>query len=151
MTTELLNELKTQTELPQPFASAYLGYVTIGTKLMNSRYFKLKYFLEKRGCKLPTSGTVACHLGSLDCGETTSPGTGFYTQSRVGLDGRVFKVVKLRSMCCDAEAGGKFKWSGKADVRVTRLGRVLRKLHLDETPAALECCLWRNESSRAEA
>lgn len=66
--------------------------------------------------------------------KATSPGTGFYLQDRVGLDGKVFRVIKLRSMCRNAEAGGKLIWSNKADARVTPLGRVLRKLHLDELP-----------------
>ncbi len=66
--------------------------------------------------------------------KATSPGTGFYLQSRVGLNGKVFRVIKLRSMCRNAEAGGKLIWSNKADARVTPLGRILRKLHLDELP-----------------
>ena len=66
--------------------------------------------------------------------KATSCGSGFYTQARVGQYGKVFRLVKLRSMCCNAELDGKFRWSTKSDTRVTRLGKILRKLHLDELP-----------------
>ncbi len=65
--------------------------------------------------------------------KATSAGSGFYSQTRVGLGGRLFKVVKLRSMRCDAEAGIPV-WSCKGDRRVTPIGKILRKLHLDELP-----------------
>lgn len=57
-----------------------------------------------------------------------------YTQNRVGLNGKIFLLYKLRSMTTDAEKNGA-QWStGKADPRVTRVGRVIRKLHIDEIP-----------------
>jgi exopolysaccharide biosynthesis polyprenyl glycosylphosphotransferase len=62
-----------------------------------------------------------------------SPGPIFYTQKRVGKGGRVFKVFKLRSMVPDAEKGGAV-WASKGDARITRVGRLLRKTHLDEFP-----------------
>lgn len=65
--------------------------------------------------------------------KATSPGAGFYAQTRVGLGGRLFKVYKLRSMRCDAESDGPV-WSTKNDKRVTPIGKILRKLHLDELP-----------------
>lgn len=73
-----------------------------------------------------------------------SRGPAFFLQERVGRDGRIFKMVKLRSMSTDAEqrlavlrdqnegAGLLFKM--KDDPRVTRVGRLLRKLSLDELP-----------------
>jgi lipopolysaccharide/colanic/teichoic acid biosynthesis glycosyltransferase len=64
----------------------------------------------------------------------TSPGPGFYRQVRVGLDGKKFEIIKLRSMVDNAEKPGVAVWSTKGDARVTLLGRVLRKLHLDELP-----------------
>jgi sugar transferase (PEP-CTERM system associated) len=63
----------------------------------------------------------------------TSPGPVFYRQKRVGLHGRVFKVVKFRTMRQDAE-NGKAVWAGKNDPRVTTIGRFLRKARLDEIP-----------------
>ncbi|MDQ4214283.1 sugar transferase [Microbacterium capsulatum] len=73
-----------------------------------------------------------------------SPGPVFFLQERVGRDGRMFRMVKFRSMHTDAEqrlialqdqnqgAGPLFKM--KDDPRVTRVGRILRKLSLDELP-----------------
>ncbi len=63
-----------------------------------------------------------------------SPGAVFYTQTRVGQGGRIFRVRKLRTMVADAERAGAAVWASKNDPRVTRVGKVLRKLHADEFP-----------------
>jgi exopolysaccharide biosynthesis polyprenyl glycosylphosphotransferase len=57
----------------------------------------------------------------------------FYSQERVGLGGRTFMIYKFRSMRQDAESRG-ISWTTVNDPRVTALGRVLRKLHIDEIP-----------------
>jgi sugar transferase (PEP-CTERM system associated) len=57
----------------------------------------------------------------------------FFRQERVGRGGKVFKVVKLRSMTTDAEKDGAV-WASREDPRVTRVGRVIRKLRVDEIP-----------------
>jgi exopolysaccharide biosynthesis polyprenyl glycosylphosphotransferase len=62
-----------------------------------------------------------------------SAGPIFYTQERMGLDGRPFEVVKFRTMQKDAEADGP-GWTVKDDPRVTRLGRWMRKTNWDEMP-----------------
>ncbi len=64
----------------------------------------------------------------------TSSGKAFLWQERVGLDGRVFQIVKLRSMFEDAEQWTGAVWALEDDPRITPLGRYLRKLHLDELP-----------------
>jgi lipopolysaccharide/colanic/teichoic acid biosynthesis glycosyltransferase len=65
----------------------------------------------------------------------TSPGPVFYTQTRLGLNGRRYKILKIRTMYRDAEAKSGAQWSPpKGDDRVTPVGRVLRKTHLDELP-----------------
>lgn len=58
----------------------------------------------------------------------------FYRQERVGLNGRLFDVIKFRSMRHDAEKDGKPRWATANDDRVTRVGRVIRKLRIDELP-----------------
>lgn len=63
-----------------------------------------------------------------------SKGPAFYRQQRVGLYNVPFAVVKLRSMRQDAEVGGKAVWAEKDDPRVTRIGRIIRKLRIDELP-----------------
>ena len=58
----------------------------------------------------------------------------FYTHERVGLGGRTFKLYKIRSMNLDAEKDG-VKWStGVSDPRITPIGKIVRKLHIDEIP-----------------
>lgn len=63
-----------------------------------------------------------------------SPGPMFYRQQRVGKDGRVFAIHKLRSMRVDAEARTGAVWSTADDPRVTPIGRILRRTRLDELP-----------------
>ena len=63
-----------------------------------------------------------------------SKGPIFYRQERVGKNGRVFKVIKFRSMRTDAEADGKPVWATADDDRVTRVGRIIRKIRVDEIP-----------------
>jgi lipopolysaccharide/colanic/teichoic acid biosynthesis glycosyltransferase len=57
----------------------------------------------------------------------------FYSQRRVGLGGRVFNVLKFRSMRADAESNGA-QWALESDPRVTRVGGLIRKLRIDELP-----------------
>ncbi len=64
----------------------------------------------------------------------TSPGPAIYKQRRVGKDGKVFNLMKIRTMLKDAEAKTGPVWTAKNDPRITRLGRILRPLHLDELP-----------------
>ena len=63
-----------------------------------------------------------------------SSGPILYRQERVGLNGRIINVVKFRSMRTDAEKDGVPKWATVGDCRITRVGRVLRKLRIDELP-----------------
>jgi lipopolysaccharide/colanic/teichoic acid biosynthesis glycosyltransferase len=83
-------------------------------------------------------------VGAVLAVKATSPGPALFRQRRVGRDGRPFTILKLRTMVADAEArrddvlhlneadGPLFKIS--ADPRVTPVGRVLRKLSIDELP-----------------
>jgi sugar transferase (PEP-CTERM system associated) len=63
-----------------------------------------------------------------------SPGPVLYRQQRVGLNGRHFDVIKFRSMRTDAEKDGRPRWATSNDDRVTRVGRVIRRLRIDELP-----------------
>ncbi len=57
-----------------------------------------------------------------------------YRQERVGEHGRVFGVLKFRSMRQDAERDGTPRWAVKHDDRITHVGRIIRKLRIDELP-----------------
>ncbi len=63
-----------------------------------------------------------------------SPGPIFYRQERVGFNGRLFNVVKFRSMRADAEKDGTPRWAAAQDDRVTKVGRFIRKVRIDELP-----------------
>jgi len=69
-----------------------------------------------------------------------SPGPVFYAQERMGLDARSFKMLKFRSMRQDAETGGP-GWTVEDDPRVTRLGRIIRRINIDELPQLINVLL----------
>jgi sugar transferase (PEP-CTERM system associated) len=71
----------------------------------------------------------------LDDGRRTGVSV-FYKQERVGLNGKLFKIIKFRSMRPDAEKDGA-KWASKNDDRVTRIGHFIRKYRIDELPQLL--------------
>ena len=66
-----------------------------------------------------------------------SRGPALYKQTRVGFNGEPFQVLKFRSMRADAESASGPVWARQDDPRITRVGRVLRKLRMDELPQLL--------------
>ncbi len=66
-----------------------------------------------------------------------SPGPIFFSQERAGYRGRTFRILKFRSMSTEEKHTRRATWVTKGDVRVTRVGRLLRAAHLDELPQAL--------------
>lgn len=98
------------------------------------KYFRKKYFRERLiGSVLlvlaaPAIVVLWCMV------RLHSKGDGFFRQTRVGFRGKHFEILKLRTMVVDAEADGKARWCVKGDPRITSLGRILRKTHLDELP-----------------
>ena len=77
---------------------------------------------------LPVMGLIALAV-KLD-----SKGPALYIQERVGRFGELFKIYKFRTMRVDAEVRGPMWATGEHDSRMTRLGRLLRRTHLDELP-----------------
>ncbi len=63
-----------------------------------------------------------------------SNGTVFFRQERCGIDGSLFKMIKFRSMRQDAEKISGPVWSTKNDPRITRIGKLIRKVRIDEIP-----------------
>ena len=76
---------------------------------------------------LPVIFIVSCLIYLEDKGPI------FYTQTRSGLNGKIIKIIKFRSMNVDAEIEG-IQWSKNNDKRITRIGRILRALRIDELP-----------------
>lgn len=66
-----------------------------------------------------------------------SEGPIFYKQERMGLNGKIFKIIKFRTMINDAEKYTGPVWSTKNDPRITRVGKFLRKIRLDEIPQTI--------------
>lgn len=62
-----------------------------------------------------------------------SPGKVFFPQERVGFQGKIFRMLKFRSMTENNEEDS-FSFASKQDERTTRIGRIIRKLHIDELP-----------------
>lgn len=62
-----------------------------------------------------------------------SEGNPIFSQVRVGKNGKLIKIHKLRTMRKDAEANGQ-KWASENDSRITKVGKILRKYRLDEIP-----------------
>jgi lipopolysaccharide/colanic/teichoic acid biosynthesis glycosyltransferase len=73
-------------------------------------------------------------LGCVLLVRLTSAGPALYIQSRVGRGGRVFKLYKIRTMSHDCESLTGPRWCMPGDPRITPVGKVLRKLHMDELP-----------------
>jgi len=72
-------------------------------------------------------------LGALAI-KLSSRGPAFYSQVRVGRQGRLFTIYKIRSMIHNCESLTGPRWSAPGDPRITGIGRLLRKTHLDELP-----------------
>ncbi len=66
-----------------------------------------------------------------------SNGPIFYKQDRMGMNGKIFKIIKFRTMIKDAEKYTGPVWSTKDDPRITKVGKILRKFRLDEIPQAI--------------
>jgi sugar transferase (PEP-CTERM system associated) len=73
-------------------------------------------------------------LAAAACIRLEDGGPVFYRQERVGKDGRLFEVLKFRSMRKDAEEGCPPTWAAPNDPRITRVGQLLRALRIDELP-----------------
>jgi sugar transferase (PEP-CTERM system associated) len=94
--------------------------------------------IAKRAFDIVASGILLLYLSPLIVVfallvKLDSRGPAFFRQVRVGLYGEPFTLVKLRSMRIDAEAEGA-RWAERDDPRITRLGKFIRKVRIDELP-----------------
>ncbi len=132
LTTEKEDDLKITYPFPvEDWTDLRNGYSAATRRWL---YFQRKYFWERiLGCILliPASPLVLflCALVRMH-----SKGNALYKQTRVGHRGKTFEILKIRTMHCDAEADGEARWCTKNDPRITTLGKIIRKLHLDELP-----------------
>lgn len=122
--------------MPEPATILVLGS---GAGALYLRFFRKRYGEFKRAIDIlfALPGVVVATPVTLFLAllvKLTSRGAAFYLQERVGKDGKIFKIIKLRTMVADAEAGTGPVWAAMDDPRETWLGRILRRTHLDELP-----------------
>lgn len=105
----------------------------LGSLLPSRDYMVIKYFLDLLLVLLSLPVTALIMAITAIMIRLESPGDVFFRQRRVGLGGREFTIYKFRSMCQDSEAHGA-KMASKNDMRVTRVGKFIRKTRIDELP-----------------
>jgi lipopolysaccharide/colanic/teichoic acid biosynthesis glycosyltransferase len=102
-------------------------------KTNSNQYLKFKRFLDISLSLIGLILTLPVIILFALIIKIETPGPAFFIQERVGLNGKYFNLIKLRSMGIDAEQGGA-KWAEKNDPRVTRTGAFIRKVRIDELP-----------------
>jgi lipopolysaccharide/colanic/teichoic acid biosynthesis glycosyltransferase len=102
--------------------------------LVPSRYFDRKFILDHFVAALLLLPSLLLMAILIIVVRLTSRGPAIYAQRRVGRNGRIFRMYKIRSMAHNAEAITGPAWTQTADPRVTPIGHILRKFHFDELP-----------------
>lgn len=108
--------------------------------LKNQRYEpSIEYTIIKRAMDIVVSGLALIVLSPVFLITTiavkSDGGPAFYRQKRLTKDGKIFEILKFRSMCVDAEKySGAVLSSGEHDPRITKVGRVIRACRIDELP-----------------
>lgn len=97
------------------------------------------YLIFKRACEVVLSFIALIILSPVllitaIAVKLDSPGPVIFKQDRLGKDGKVFKIYKFRSMCQGAEHTGSGVYSGADDMRVTKVGKIIRATSIDELP-----------------
>lgn len=97
------------------------------------------YLIFKRACEVVLSFIALIILSPVllitaIAVKLDSPGPVIFKQDRLGRGGKVFKIYKFRSMCENAEHTGSGVYSGADDMRVTRVGKIIRATSIDELP-----------------
>ena len=127
-------------------------YETVKRKILIDDFFKPSWFIFKEGFYYTslhgsfkrTQGLIVSFILLVVLSpililtavliKLETPGPVFYIQERVGYHGKIFKLLKFRSMGESAEKETGPQFAKKGDLRVTRVGRVIRKIRLDEIP-----------------
>ena len=122
--------------MPEPTSLALIsmGGMGLAVRWIQRTYRRLKRTFDIVGSFVtlilcaPLMGALALLV------KLTSEGPALYAQERVGENGRLFTIYKFRSMTADAEHSTGPVWAKKGDARVTFVGGILRRTHLDELP-----------------
>jgi lipopolysaccharide/colanic/teichoic acid biosynthesis glycosyltransferase len=125
---------KTRAPEPSTFILLLGGISGVVVRYVRKGFGKFKRLMDVvlSMCGLVVTSPVLLFAGLLI--KLDSPGSIIYRQKRVGKNGKVFTIFKLRSMRQDAEKKTGAVWAKKNDPRVTLIGKVLRKSRIDEIP-----------------
>lgn len=110
------------------------GFLQFDQGAMDTTYARYKPVLEFLITLVLLVLTSPLILLAIIAIKLTSRGPAFYTQKRVGKNGLVFTIYKLRTMVSNSESTCGPVWCKPGDARITRVGRLLRNLHFDELP-----------------
>jgi lipopolysaccharide/colanic/teichoic acid biosynthesis glycosyltransferase len=98
------------------------------------RTLRLKRIMDYILASICFIGTLPVTAIAVMLVKLSSRGPAIYSQARIGLNGKPFIIYKIRTMRNDCEKNTGPRWSSPRDPRVTRVGKILRKLHIDEFP-----------------
>ena len=125
---------KSRAPEPSTFVLILSGFAGILVRFARKSFLKIKSLSD---ILLATFGLMISLPIFIIVGimiKISSKGPIVYRQNRIGLNGKIFKIYKLRTMRIDAEKSTGAVWAKKNDPRITKLGGILRKTHLDEIP-----------------
>lgn len=121
--------------MPEPATITLVGtgFVAMIVRYLRQKYQDAKPWFDKVVASMLLVGFAPVIAFCAALVRLTSRGPAFYTQERVGQGGETFNIIKIRSMRLDAERNGP-AWAESQDPRVTFVGGILRRTHLDELP-----------------
>ena len=121
---------------PNTYVQQLAGYSVISFSLQSqdSRRLLVKRLMDIAGSLIGCVLTLLITPFVALAIKIDSPGPVFFSQTRIGKNGRRFKIWKFRSMCVGAEKQGTGVYSYKGDARITRVGKIIRATSIDEFP-----------------
>lgn len=122
--------------MPEPASEVILsgGLLSIVLKYIRAKFLQLKTAFDYSFSALVLILFSPLYLLIALGVKLTSRGPVFYTQERIGKDGKCFKIIKFRTMVENAEVKTGPVWAQQSDARLTRFGKFLRDHHFDELP-----------------
>ncbi|MBD3676018.1 MAG: sugar transferase [Planctomycetaceae bacterium] len=131
----------TPTDIGENCSQDAMGRAIKPVTVKRAWYLPVKSCLDWCGALILLILTAPFTLLGIILIKVTSPGPAFYLQTRLGQNDTPYKVIKLRTMIHNAEAKTGAVWSQAGDPRVTKIGRILRKTHIDEFPQLINVLL----------
>lgn len=131
---ETTNTAKSRAPEPTTMALFGGGFLGMVMSFVRKTYATAKRIFDMVACVLGVIILSPLMLLAAVLVKLTSRGPIIYSQTRVGKDGQNFQIYKFRTMRVDAEKNTGPVWAAKNDKRLTPVGKLLRKTHIDELP-----------------